>query len=192
MTLVFAGKGRVINISLRWYWGHSNVRCLAERPPPPSNCVETLDKMDKKETLTTFTTNWTIHPGGIEVPEMIIDCECRTHALIPTTSTNRSNTPARHNCMLMIEPMQDGPVRGSYQQIWRAAVAVDAMCVRRGLAGWAVGVGSEVRKFSLSTLRSSRTCGSQYQSQMKAGSSWWSLRMDTIDLRILITCSACP
>ena len=37
--------------------------------------------------------------------------------------------------MVMIELVQDAPTDGYYQDIWHTAVVIDAMCVRRGLAG---------------------------------------------------------
>ena len=40
--------------------------------------------------------------------------------------------------MLIIDLIQGPSVFGTYAEIWRAAVAIDAMCVRRGLPGWAI------------------------------------------------------
>ena len=43
--------------------------------------------------------------------------------------------------MLIIDLMQDHFVLASDRDVSDAAVAVDAMCVRRGLAGWATDIG---------------------------------------------------
>ena len=37
--------------------------------------------------------------------------------------------------MVVIDLMQSNPVSGYYDQLWRAAVAVDAMCTRQGRPG---------------------------------------------------------
>ena len=51
--------------------------------------------------------------------------------------------------MAVIDLMQDAPALVMDSTIWDAAVAVDAMCVRRGLPGWATDIGPY---FSLSRL----------------------------------------
>ena len=85
-------------------------------------------------------------PRVIETPEMIIDCERAIHAVPERTPVEETNTLARHNCMITIESMSDHISQASYEQIWHAAVAVDAICARRGFAGWALGVGMDPGK----------------------------------------------
>ena len=85
-----------------------------------------------------------------EVPIMVIDCKYYLVPLIPQPRLNRVKPAARANCVLIIDLTKDDPVRLSYQSVWRAAVAVDAMCVRRGLAGWIGPLGDGYRNLFVS------------------------------------------
>ena len=65
------------------------------------------------------------------------------------TYLTRPNLTARHNCMIWIDLLQAGPVRETWENIRHTAIAIDAMCVRRGVPGWAGGLGmpEDLRKF---------------------------------------------
>ena len=63
----------MVNIWLEYYNNYRNVRCLAERDNAPSNCLETLDRMDKSTEDHRFALDTTGMPYAIEVPEIMID-----------------------------------------------------------------------------------------------------------------------
>ena len=99
-------------------------------------------------------------PNPVETPEMIIDCEWPIAAPARVTHVNKSNNQAKLNCMIIIDNMQDQVAHTSDDKIWHAAVAIDAMCVRRGLSGMAVRVGWEPSKLDPSIYKSIECCGS--------------------------------
>ena len=133
------GGGKIIEITLTYYPHYRDVRCLAGGLPPPSNCLETLDKMPRTDYIQNFVHDhpspYHMDPRDVLIPEMIIDGKYSDNVQRPQQLIR--NHPAQHNCMAVIDSTADGPFVATYQLIWRAAVAIDAMCVRRGLVGWA-------------------------------------------------------
>ncbi|KAL8901734.1 MAG: hypothetical protein Q9207_005060 [Kuettlingeria erythrocarpa] len=101
----------------------SEIRCADRRPDPaPSDCRAALDAMPFDASTTPFSESRPQHPRGVQLPELFVG-EPRVES----------------TCMIILDTTGDD--QGRWALIWNTAVAIDAMCVRRGLMGWGSSLG---------------------------------------------------
>ncbi|KAL8917327.1 MAG: hypothetical protein Q9208_007997 [Pyrenodesmia sp. 3 TL-2023] len=96
----------------------SEIRCADRRPDPaPSDCRAALETIPFDPNIRRFREGQPQHPMDVQLPELFVG-EPRVES----------------TCMIILDTTGDD--EGTWARIRATAVAIDAMCVRRGLMGW--------------------------------------------------------
>ena len=118
-----------------------NIQCLdpIDGAPPPSKCDEVVELIPRTNPLVLFGPP-SYGPREVQIPTGFDD------GLGFSASYCFDGTDLRlaatHRCAVVIDNPQGQSDMESWVHFWEEAVAINAMCVRRGMSGWSIGLGT--------------------------------------------------
>ena len=120
-----------------------NVICLEPEGRPPINCQSVLEDFPSgKSAYHWYAYGYSPIFGQFyhEVPELFIDGRFR-YCPTPEVYSVKSYNVASLDCMLLLDATHPHGGPAIERELWEAAVAIDAMCIRHGRTGWAPDLG---------------------------------------------------